>query len=181
MSTQPIPNMRRIRPIDVGATREFVSKADLCLHCGALPTCTIRARQQRVWRLLAEKQCGQFQPVLTFQSLAGMEGRFNTFRMGGAWARRVVPGTVVALMDRSKTIVAHARVYKVDYGDKHAMAREHGASNHLILARGTRGLTVEEAMLKVLRNVFGKLIFEAQPKATVIYLERLHEGDDHTH
>lgn len=176
---QPIANMRRIQFITTESSPHYASKAELCTYCGALPKCVIKGSKRRGWASQTLKRCDQFQPVLAFTQPKGIDDEFNTFRMGTTWVRRVAPGSVVGLLDgKTKSIIGQARVTAVYCGDKATMAKAYGEDNHLLIARGIKGEAVQAFMLKVLRNTFGKLIYQSQEKATVIYLERIKDGEE---
>ena len=159
MPTKPIANMRRVQFVEDEDSRYYASKAELCAYCGALPTCSLRKSKQQQWRGLLQKACEAFLPILAFSQPKGLEREFNTFRMGTAWAKRLVPGSLVALMDTKRDeIIGQAKVTALFTGDKREMAKAYGEDNHILLSRGIKGLEAEAAMLKVLRNTFGKLI-----------------------
>lgn len=71
-------------------------------------------------------------PALAFgYPRRGLEGRFNTFRLGKTWAARAIPGATVELIDsRSKKLLKHARVLTVVQGTLIEMAQLHAREAH---------------------------------------------------
>jgi len=156
-TTPPIVDYRGIHSKD-GA---FYSKTKtLCNHC-ANPICDEFAAQL----------CGEFVPTIKFTSLKGIEGEFNTFRIGDAWSRRVSEGMTVALMNSKKNVImCFAEVTSVFVGDKFALADMFSQDNHSIKALDVID-DVPEKMLKRLKNASGTMIYNANERATVIYLK----------
>lgn len=61
----------------------------------------------------------------------GLDGQFNTFRLGASWATKVAPGDVVELVDaRSKRPLKLATVVSVTTGQLDQMAKLHAHSTH---------------------------------------------------
>lgn len=61
----------------------------------------------------------------------GLDGQFNTFRLGANWATRVAPGDVVELVDsRSKKLLKRATVVSVHSGLITEMAQLHSHAAH---------------------------------------------------
>lgn len=61
----------------------------------------------------------------------GLEGQFNTFRLGASWATKVAPGDLVELVDsRSKKLLKLATVVSVTTGQLDQMAKLHAHSAH---------------------------------------------------
>ena len=109
-------------------------------------------------------------PVLMFRSQRGTDGpSFNTFRLGGAWSKRLYPGLEVALLDDKHGLFAKALVTNVYFGAIEDMALMFGKDNHMLVGKD---VDLPTDMLKVLRNAYGGMIFRAHDSATVIYLQR---------
>lgn len=70
--------------------------------------------------------------ILDFSPPArGIEGTFNTVRLGGAWAKRLAPGDRVLLVERPKSIlIGAATIEHVEVGTLRAIATEHAHRNH---------------------------------------------------
>lgn len=63
--------------------------------------------------------------------MSGLEGEFNTFRLGGAWAKRVQPGDRVMLMDKkASALLGYAEIVAVNVGKLSEMGAMHGFRNH---------------------------------------------------
>lgn len=63
--------------------------------------------------------------------MLGIDGEFNTFRLGGAWAKRVQPGDKVALMDKKEmSLMGWAVVTGVHMGKLNELSALHGRRNH---------------------------------------------------
>ena len=61
----------------------------------------------------------------------GLEGTFNTFRLGASWADKLQPGTEVELVDsRSKKLLKRATVISVVTGQLEQMAGLHAHQAH---------------------------------------------------
>ena len=61
----------------------------------------------------------------------GLDGHFNTIRLGRSWVEKVKPGDVVELVDaRSKRVLKLATVSGVLVGALREMAQVHGAWAH---------------------------------------------------
>jgi hypothetical protein len=125
---------------------------------------------------LLVKSCQVYQPILTFRPpLLGLEGNFNTFRIGAAWAHRVAPGVIVGLGDRANgdRIFGKAIVRKVFYGDYETMCRKYAKDNHMLVESKMTRKAAAEKMAKIMRNAYGKIVVENAEDISVIYMERL--------
>lgn len=123
----------------------------------------------------AALRCEDYSSALKFKPpLRGFDKpSFNTFRLGGAWAKRLRVGSIVALIDsKTDSAFAHARVTDVKVGNKHEMARLYGKDNHTMQALNVT-TDIEEAMLKRLKATSGSMIYNSTDTATVIYLEKI--------
>jgi len=61
----------------------------------------------------------------------GLEGHFNTFRLGASWLQKCPPGTEVELIDaRSKKVLKRATVLRVFVGSLADLAGTHAAWAH---------------------------------------------------
>lgn len=120
----------------------------------------------------AAKYCKDFTPTIPFiKGAKGLEGEFNTFRLGTAWSKRLKPGMIVALSVNNEHH-SFARVKSVISGDKVEMAEKYGKDNHSIKHSGITE-NFGEAMLKRIKNTCGTRSFNNYDTATVIYLSKL--------
>lgn len=170
---QPIPDMRNVNLVSIDGLR-YASRQNLCERCGRLPTCSDAPLKQLRRKEGKVMECSLFEPVIPFRPpLIGFQSTFNTFRMGEAWMKRVQPGTVIALYDgQEHRVFGHARVLFAVSGNKEEMCAAHGAANHLLIGQ-PEDSAIRDKMLLILRRIYGKLIYEANDKCTVIYMERL--------
>lgn len=141
----------------------YYMKNGLCDSCGKGPTCSIRNSQTQL--------CVEYQPVIPFKSLAGTEGQFNTFRLGGAWFNRVREGDTIGLLNTTGEKMATAEVRSVHVASKEEMLAEHAHLNHLMLAKASKDPVSD--LTKTVRNLYGTNFFAKAPLMTVIYLSRI--------
>lgn len=151
------PNLRFLRFDEV----TYRMKQGLCDSCGVSDGCSIRAG--------GVQQCTDYQPVISFKSLKGTEGEFNTFRLGGAWFTRVKPGQLIGILNDKCEKVGDALVKAVHCGDKQRMLNDHASMNHLILSRETDEPAVE--LRRLIRNLYGTNFLAKAELMTVIYLK----------
>lgn len=98
--------------------------------------------------------------------LVGLEGDFNTFRIGGKWYKTLEVGDKVALMDeKNKKIVSFAKVTKLDKGKLNEMLEKHAYLNHTGLGAIDLG--------KFILKIYGPHIVNDTKLTTVIYLRTL--------
>ena len=63
--------------------------------------------------------------------MSGIDGEFNTFRLGGAWSKRVAPGDKIVLMDKKEcALMGWALVTGVHVGKLNELSTLHGFHNH---------------------------------------------------
>lgn len=109
-----------------------------------------------------------FNPKVCF----GFEGKFNTFRLGKKVSDLEI-GQTIQLTTKAGIDLGSARLLSVHVGDKNEMALAHAENNHFIRHKGLQGEIAATTLLKNLRNLYGKMIFERYEIATVIYLEMI--------
>ncbi|WP_323016363.1 hypothetical protein [Castellaniella sp.] len=111
-----------------------------------------------------EKYVLGFAPPVT-----GLEGQFNTFRLGVAWGKRLNEHDTVILVNQPRSeILARAEVVSVQCGVFSDMAAMHATRNH-----NYRGLTREEASQRLIASMikrYGPHKCSENSKVTVIYL-----------
>lgn len=118
-------------------------------------------------------ECRSFIPVITFSPpIIGLQGRFNTMRMGRAWMEKLVIGeSKVALVNgRTFEIIGLALVENLAVGFWDAMVELHAAENHLC-----NDIEVEdpiETVGKVLAQSYGRFR-KPSSELTVINLRRI--------
>lgn len=147
----------------------------LCDQCGNAE-CSVRAilRRIAVNRYNAKIQvlrCDSFIPQLEFRDPSGCAGEFNTFRLGGAWASRVVPGQLVSLACNARDWQLPAEVTYVDVGPFEEMRAKYGVDNHLAIDAEISGKPFDLA--KVMRECYGGHRFNESSVVSVIGLKEL--------
>ena len=67
--------------------------------------------------------------------VVGVDGEFNTFRLGGFYFKNLLPDeTVYLLSTKEKIVFGIAKVERVEYGPLQDMCNLHGHRNHTELA-----------------------------------------------
>lgn len=110
--------------------------------------------------------------------MQGIGGSFNTFRLGGAWSRRLQPGEVVGLLDKKQMcLIGYAKVTGVQTGKLNQMSAQHGCRNHnqKHLPEEGAGERVVAAMMKR----YGPHKCKETSLVTVIELEEIR--NEHAH
>lgn len=153
------PNLRFLRFNE----NTYRMKNGLCNSCGHATTCPVRSEQAQ--------QCSDYQPVLAFKSLAGTEGEFNTFRLGGAWYSRVRERQRLALLNHLCEKVGDAVVTSVHCGPKEDMIAQFAAGNHLMIAAQPEDPVAE--LTRKIRNLYGTNFMARAELMTVIKLKRI--------
>jgi hypothetical protein len=106
----------------------------------------------------------------------GLDGYFNTFRLGGTLALRLKPQDEVFLMDeKTKVVFGRAVVMAITVGKLKDMCQEHAAFNHRELNNSPEG--APERLLAYVQKLFGPHIAKPEKKTTVLYLRRINEQD----
>lgn len=152
-------NLRHLKVVDAEFYR---MKTGLCAACGNCYGCSIQGESVQV--------CTDYQPVIPFKKLDGLEARFNTFRLGFAWSTRVKPGQSIGLLNREGVKFGEAVVEAVHRGDKDEMLAEHAAFNHLLIASPHEKPAQE--LKRLIRNLYGPNYLANADGFTVIYLNR---------
>lgn len=102
----------------------------------------------------------------------GLEGEFNTFRLGGKMAKVLVPGQEVFLMDeKAKTVFGRAEVLSVESGKLESLCEIHAHQNHTELANEAAG--APQRLLAFIQKIFGPHIAPPTKLACVVYLRRI--------
>lgn len=103
--------------------------------------------------------------------MEGIEGEFNTFRLGGAWAKRVVPGDTVWLMDKKQFLIfGSATVTEIHVGKLNEMSDLYACHNH-----NQKGLDPEGANKRLITNMikrYGPNMCDENKRVTVICMRR---------
>lgn len=104
--------------------------------------------------------------------MSGIEGEFNTFRLGGAWVKRVEVGDKIALMDKKEcALIGYAVITGVHKGKLRDMSAQHGFHNH-----NQRHLPVEgagERVIAAMQKRYGPNRCTENSIVTVLDMRRL--------
>jgi hypothetical protein len=176
-------NLRQVRFNGEGWTLRSPTDAKkpihLCPYCALRPRCVAHRRVETIMSefgvTTAIDQCANFRPTLVFRPpLLGLDGTFNTFRLGKAWHDRVAVGGIVALVDPNDEPIGLAEVTSKTVGIYERLAPEHAPFNHMMLGRPPE--TAPAELFKVLTRSYGTTFMTASRIVSVIYLRRCHEG-----
>ncbi len=111
--------------------------------------------------------------VIGFRApIVGIEERFNTFRLGTAWSKLLIPGMKVILINETaKMTIAMAEVERVEVGTLAEMCERHAHENHshLHVTDGRAG----EMLNAKLKRLYGPHIATDTKRCTVIWLRRM--------
>lgn len=105
--------------------------------------------------------------------VVGTEGEFNTFRLGGFYAKSLSVGEEVFLLNEKERLVfGKAVVTGVETGKLGEMCAIHGDKNHTELEVSGDGRSAER-LFHLLQKIHGPHIATPTKKTTVIYMRRL--------
>ena len=179
-------NLRRIR-MTAGGKWTLLSEKDqtkaihICDYCVLKSSCVATLR---VAAITAEfevngviTECPSYRPTLTFRDDAGMDALFNTVRIGKAWHDRVAVGSLVSLWTAKDDIeIGVARVTAKFVGRYCDLAAEHAHRNHTQIGKPLDG--AEQRLLKVLVGSYGSTFMKLERAVSIIYLERVRDGEE---
>lgn len=104
--------------------------------------------------------------------IVGLEGQFNTFRVGGFYQKNLSPGeTVLLLNEKEKMVFGRAVVESIDYGPLGEMLLIHAHKNHTEI--GNDPTDAPQRLMETIRKIYGPHIATLTKKTTVIYCKRL--------
>ena len=102
--------------------------------------------------------------------IVGMEGVFNTFRLGIAWTKRVEPNDIILLTNKARsTVIGRAKVVDIKIGTLSEMAATDARFNHN--HREYKTLVAAERLVESMIKRYGPQKCSENSKVTVIYLE----------
>lgn len=170
-------NVRSVKRLENGATilnKSTQKLGNLCNHCAMADHCEYRVRirgAESAGRLTAPvTTCASYCWPIHFVSTIGLDaGAFNTVRIGEAWGKRLSVGDLVGLLDRDKKLVAKSRVRLLKVVPMTVEGlRQYAGDNHMLIHEPLDPDQAAEKLLKILRNNYGKMVFERNQVATVI-------------
>lgn len=172
-------NLRSVKRHPGGAsvlTKTQLQARQLCQHCARLYDCEtaamMRSMAQKGTELLV-KTCRHYSFPIPFRDTQGLDReRFNTIRMGTAFYSRLRVGDRVGLLNGERTNLGTAIVKELHCGPKDAMLMEFAAGNHLLLGEPITRAEAAIKMARILRNSYGKLVYENNDQVTVVVLQR---------
>ena len=108
--------------------------------------------------------------------ILGVEGKFNTFRIGGFYNKNLKEGDEVFLLnEKEKAVFGIARVESVEIGRLDEMCILHGDMNHGELANISND--APQKLFKTIQKIYGPHIAPPQKLTTVLYLQRINDGE----
>lgn len=109
--------------------------------------------------------------------MLNLEGEFNTFRLGGAWAKRIKPGDRVGLLDKKRMcLVGYATVTGVHRGKLNELSPMHGRHNHN--QKHLPGEGAGERVVAAMIKRYGPHKCRDTSLVTVIELKEIRDGND---
>lgn len=147
----------------------------LCDHC-ATEKCHIRNYLKRNTSAMLQikvESCATFTPALGFSVLTGLDApRWNTVRLGKAWAERLKPRQRVAIVDTtSRRIMRYMRVERAEAATLSQIVATHATRNHALVGRALSAEEASAALTKILQNAYGRNYAAPGKPASVIYLQ----------
>lgn len=103
--------------------------------------------------------------------MSGLDGEFNTFRLGIAWSKRLAPGEIVLLIDKKQfLVIGHAEVTAIQVGELSDMSALHARRNHNQIGLDPDG--AGERLIANMMRRYGPHKLSHTSRVTVIYLKR---------
>jgi hypothetical protein len=175
-------NLRRIRMTETGrwtlmTDKDRAKAIHLCDFCAINSMCIT---QQRLASIVTEfevgaviSECPGYRPHLSFRDEIGLDGNFNTVRLGKAWADRLREGALVTLWNSIKDReIGVAKVKSCIVGPWQDVAPKHAHRNHTQVDQPREG--AEDRLYEILRKGYGPHLMKPDRLVTAIYLEREH-------
>ena len=104
--------------------------------------------------------------------VVGVDGEFNTFRLGGFYKKCLSPEEEVFLLsEKDRLIFGRARVERIEFGSLGDILQRHAFMNHTELKNDPIG--APDRLGETMRKIYGPHIATLAKKTTVIYLRRI--------
>jgi hypothetical protein len=108
--------------------------------------------------------------------IEGVDGEFNTFRLGIALSKRLRPGQEVFLMEeKAKIVFGRALVKAVHTGTLMQLCLLHAKENHREKGKPDPDHACQR-LFEYLQKLYGPQIATETKRTTVVYLQRLPNG-----
>lgn len=105
--------------------------------------------------------------------VVGIEGVFNTFRLGGLYRRILTLDEIVYLSDeKNRVVFGSARVTRILSATLMEACVLYGADNHTQLVRQIDDESSGAGVFKIMQKIYGPHIATPNKLTTVIYLDR---------
>lgn len=170
-------NVRSVKRTESGATiltKATAKMGSLCDHCAMLSHCEhraqIRAAENRAKLTAPVTNCADYHYPIHFVDTTGIDAYgFNTMRLGDAWSKRLRVGDTVGLLNHDKQLVTTAQVKLLEVVTLDTIGLlPHAGNNHMLIHENFDADRAADQLLKILRNNYGKLVFERNRTVTVI-------------
>ena len=131
-------------------------RGTLCDYCCSKDSCSIIGSLNTAKKSFASRfsividDCNEYVPPIKFLDLTGTSSRFNTFRLGKAWAGRV------------KNVVTKKQAYK-----------KYAKDNHIFVDQDISRARAGREMESLLPKLYGPLFVNYNSHITVIKLRRI--------
>lgn len=141
---------------------------ELCQFCGNRENCETLNNAKDVII-----ECDKYQFPIMFRDPKGLDGLFNTMRLGKTWSKRVFKDDIVALVNKEGRRIGLAKVREVFLLSKEEAIVKHSEENHLFKVKQDKQVSVIARMEKILRASYGNLVYNNNDQITVINLEQI--------
>jgi hypothetical protein len=109
---------------------------------------------------------------IEFAEPVGLEGRFNTFRLGLFYSKHLLPEETVYLLNlKEKIVFGTAKVERVEVGSLREMCDVYGHQNHTELANDEEGAA--DRLYATIIKLYGPHIALPNKKTSIIFMKRL--------
>lgn len=119
--------------------------------------------------------CDEYLPIIVFENNLNLFGKFNTFRLGLGYSRKLKVNDRVLLTYKSNSSwsnLSHtARVTEIHTGPLNTMLDNHAENNHLVKNLVTSKLDKIAKLDKILTGIYKRYGCELDSDFTVIDLE----------